>query len=327
MNNHSIDELEDALHAGELDLLDGGTLAAIRRRGRRRRSVRRVLTGAGSIAAVGVVGLTLALTGTAGGDRGTDSPPVASDPPPRSPQKLSPLAERALAEVPGAVQVSAWQVVLPAPDATSDYWVDERSTDTEVVGDTVPLGKSYQGVTMFPAEAWPGWLYQGTLDFEQSQKDEDGGYPVGSTDTGILVEVGAAELACVATEGRPCAPAMMTRTADGQLHYEWGMGTDDFLTPGSDMEVFLDEDYSDGAAGTIAIAGRPGTDVAHVEFVTTLGEVVEGRVSTTLVEGASMMFAPVPGELAKVVAYDGAGEVVEDHPLKECDTPVECEVR
>ena len=50
----------------------------------------------------------------------------------------------------------------------------------------------------------------------------------------------------------------MTRTSDGELHYEWGMGTDDFLTPGSDMEVFLDEDDGTGLAGTLAIAGLPG---------------------------------------------------------------------
>jgi hypothetical protein len=40
-----------------------------------------------------------------------------------------------------------------------------------------------------------------------------------------------------------------------------------------------------------------------------------------------MMSARVPGELAKVVAYDADGEVIEDHPLAPCDDPVECEVR
>jgi hypothetical protein len=40
-----------------------------------------------------------------------------------------------------------------------------------------------------------------------------------------------------------------------------------------------------------------------------------------------MMSALVPGELAKVIAYDAEGDVIEDHPLKACDTPIECEVR
>ena len=119
----------------------------------------------------------------------------------------------------------------------------------------------------------------------------------------------------------------MTRSADGELHFEWSMGTDDFLTPGSDMEVFLSDDYSTGSPGELAFAGLPGTDVARVAFVTTTGEVVEGQVTTTLVEGASMMAARVPGRLAKVIAYDADGDVIEDHPLADCDSPVECEVR
>jgi hypothetical protein len=61
--------------------------------------------------------------------------------------------------------------------------------------------------------------------------------------------------------------------------------------------------------------------------VTTAGQVVEGAVHSGRVDGASMMSARVPGELAKVVAYDADGEVIEDHPLAPCDDPVECEVR
>jgi len=324
MNDRSIKELQDALHASDGEMLDSGTLAAIRRSGARRRTTARVLTGVGTSVVVGAVALTLALTGTVGG--GSDEPPVANDVQ-ETPKELSPLAQRALAEVPGAVQVSEWQVVLPAPDAKSDYWVGAGQRDMRVVGE-VPLdAKTYQGVTMFPAEAWPAWLYQGVLDFEQSQKDDEGGYPVGSTDNGILVESGDAVLACASWKHNPCGPALMTRTLDGKLHYDWGMGTDVFLTPGSDMEVFKTADYSTGSPGELAFAGLPGTDVAEVEFVTTTGEVVEGRVDTTLVEGASMMSARVPGDLAKVVAYDASGDVIEDHPLKPCDNDVDCEVR
>jgi hypothetical protein len=272
---------------------------------------------------VGAVALTLALTGTVGG--GPDEPPVAKDVQ-ETPEELSPLAQRALREVPGAVQVSEWQVVLPDPGVKSDYWMGEGPR--RVVGQPVPLdAKTYQGVTMYPAEAWPAWLYQGVLDDEQAQGSEEDGYPVGSTDTGILVESGDAVLACVSEKDNPCGPALMTRTSDGKLRHTWGMGTDDFLKPGSDMEVFLSDDYSTGSAGTLAMAGLPGTDVARVEFVTTAGQVVEGRVDTTLVEGASMMSARVPGELAKVVAYNASGDVIEDHPLKPCDNDVDCEVR
>jgi len=44
-------------------------------------------------------------------------------------------------------------------------------------------------------------------------------------------------------------------------------------------------------------------------------------------EGDSMMWADVPGDLARVVAYEGGGEVIEDHELEPCDSPVDCEVR
>lgn len=323
MNDQSIKELQDALHASDGELLDSGTLAAIRRRGGRRRTARRALAGVGTGILVGTVGLTLALTGTVGA--GSDDPPVANDRQ-ETPKNLSPLAKRALAEIPGAVQVSEWQVVLPAPDATSDYWMGDDVGEGEgrqrVVGHPVPLdAKTYQGVTMFPAHAWPAWLYQGVRDDEQAQGI------VGSTDNGILVEVGDAVLACASWKHNPCGPALMTRTSDGKLHYTWGMGSERFLKPGSDMEVFLTEDYSTGSAGALAFAGLPGTDVARVEFVTTTGEVVQGRLDTGLVEGASMMSARVPGELARVVAYDASGDVIENHPLKPCDNDVDCEVR
>ena len=324
MNDQSIKELQDALHASDGELLDSGTLAAIRRRGGRRRTARRALAGVGTAVVVGAVGLTLALTGMVGG--GSDDPPVANDDVQETPKDLSPLAQRALAEIPGAVQVSEWQVVLPAPDATSDYWMGDDVGEGEgrqrVVGQPVPLdAKTYLGVTMFPAHAWPAWLHQGVLDDEQAQGT------VGSTDNGILVEAGDAVLACASLKHNPCGPALMTRTFDGKLHYNWGMGSERFLKPGSDMEVFITEDYSTGSAGTLAFAGLRGTDVARVEFVTTAGEVVGGRVDTTLVEGASMMSARVPGELAKVVAYDASGDVIENHRLKPCDNDIDCEVR
>jgi hypothetical protein len=106
------------------------------------------------------------------------------------------------------------------------------------------------------------------------------------------------------------------------------MGTEDFLRPGAGMEVFLSDDYSTGRPSTLAIAGLDGTDVATVDFVSTTGAVVEGRVeSGTVVPGDSLFHANVPGQLARVVARDAAGEVIEDHPLRACDDPVDCEVR
>jgi hypothetical protein len=94
------------------------------------------------------------------------------------------------------------------------------------------------------------------------------------------------------------------------------------------MEVFQSPDYSTGSPTNLAIAGMDGTDVARVDFISSDGTVTQGTVLPgTLVEGDTMLFANVPGELASVIAYDADGEVVENHRLRDCDDPVDCEVR
>jgi hypothetical protein len=47
----------------------------------------------------------------------------------------------------------------------------------------------------------------------------------------------------------------------------------------------------------------------------------------TLVPGATMFWADVPGELTHVTAYDADGEVVDDHAITSCRGGVDCEVR
>jgi hypothetical protein len=94
------------------------------------------------------------------------------------------------------------------------------------------------------------------------------------------------------------------------------------------MEVFLFPDYSTGSPTHLAIAGLDGVDVARADFVSADGTVTEGTVlSGNVMEGDTMMFANVPGELVSVIAYDAEGEVVDNHPLRDCDSPVDCEVR
>ena len=57
------------------------------------------------------------------------------------------------------------------------------------------------------------------------------------------------------------------------------MGTDDFLTPGSDMEVFVDRGrlHRQPRARSCDRQALPGTDVARVDFVTTVGATVVAR--------------------------------------------------
>ena len=227
--------------------------------------------------------------------------------------------------MPGAEQVSDWQVVLPDPGVATAW--PQRVRDEQLQGTPVATGAHhYAGVTAYDADAWPSWLYQGVAAIEQDMGDGDS-YPVGSTDMGILVDTGQAYLGCVGRSADRCGAAYLTRDDRGWV-YEWGMGTEDFLRPGSDMEVFLSDDYASGEPGRLVLAGLPGTDVAKVVLVTTDGTRVPGTVEAgSVVPGSTMMWGRVQGDLAAVIAYDSSGEVIEDHELQPCSSPVDCEVR
>ena len=329
MSPRTIEQLEHELHHDDRSHPVGLDLAAIRAAGMRRRHLSAMATAAGVLASTVVLGLLL--SGTLGsGGRAVDEPAPAVDT-----HRLSALAERALAEIPGTQQVSAWQVVVPTPvdDPGKGYSSPVegyRGDPAQVTGTPVDTGgRHYLGVTAFARSDFPAWLYDGVEHIEQTELAVgDDSYPVGSTDTGILVDDGPAYLGCaVFGDDRGCSPALLSKDGD-VWNYEWGMGTDDFLEPGSDMEVFLSDDYGLGEPGKIVLAGLPGTDVERVDLVTTDGETVAGHVeSGTVVEGASMMWGTVRGDVAAVIAYDVDGRVIEDHELKPCSDPVDCEVR
>ncbi|HWJ81568.1 MAG TPA: hypothetical protein VNS55_04955 [Nocardioides sp.] len=320
----SIEELERDL-AGPGGPTGRPDLAAIHRLGRRRRRIRTAAVGgAAALSVAAAVGIGV----TVGGDPGSGDSLAAADAPP---DHLSPLAQRVLSDVPGAVQVNSGQVVIPAPD------VDRQFTQRiDVEGRPVRLPRDYYaGVTSWPARAFPAWLYDGTQAAEQAE-DDGSGYPVGTSDlTGVLVDAGGRYLGCAlprkawgADGGESCFPAILTQRPDGGWTYEYGLGTDRFLQPGAPMEVFSEESYVSGDLTTLAVAGIDGTSVASVQLVATDGTVVDGTVEAgTLVPGESMFFGEVPGELARVVAYDAQGDVIEDHRLRDCTGGADCEVR
>jgi len=328
----TVDQLERALRSGEPELLQPDRLTEIRTRGRRRQRGRLVAVVVGTAAVV--VAATVGFAAVTGGptDRTDDSPPIAS-----KPHELSALAKRALAEIPGAVQVSSWQVVIPAPeDARATNGSEMDIPDDHVEFGPVDLGtRWYTGVTTFRQQDFPAWLYDGTSDYEQhvlgSPQD---GYPVGSMDGGVIVDAGPMRLACVSPlrewggdESDPCFPAMVSGP-DGDLQYRWGMGTDDFLQPGSDLELFDTETYAGGTARTVWVGGADGTDVATVDLVATDGTTVSAHVETgTFVTGETIFWGTVDGQLAKAVTRDADGAVIEEHDVKPCSDPVDCEVR
>lgn len=332
MEQRTIDQLENDLRGHDSSGAGGLDLATIRTRGTRRRRARGLLAGGGAVA--GVAALALAVgTLTGGSDRAVDEPGFAVEPT-ATPTELSALAERVLAEVPGAVQVSDWQVVIPAP-GPRPVVMSQRVPADYISGGPVDIGAHrYTGVTAYKKKDFPGWLFNGVETIEKTELGREGeGYPVGSTEMGIIVDAGPMELACM--ESLPewgdgadgCFPAMLGTIGSART-YEWGMGTDDFLQEGRPLELFSIDDYSDGTPRTVWVGGTDGTDVASVELVGVDGTRVEATVAAgTLVPDETMFWGTVTGELAIAVTRDADGGVLERHELKPCNSPTECEVR
>ncbi len=329
---NTIEELRTAL-ATPPGPQDSGLpdLAAIRRSGRRQRRSRQVV---GSLGALAFAGVAILGVSAFVGNGNEGSPGSAVDTPP-TPTKLSPLAERVLAEIPGAQQVSAYQVVIPGPDTPADN--DQAlGSDPQLPDPPEALfelsAHVYAGVTMYPKDAYPAWLF-GAISKAEKAAGDDEGYQVGTFADGIIVDQGPAKLACLTWPKNDACSINFVHQIAGDInpdntYLDWGMGTDDFLKSGKPMEVFQTDNFSTGRATTLSIAGMDGTDVASVDFVTIDGRTVEGTVmSGTLSAGDTIMWADVPGELARVTAYDALGKVVENHQLKPCSDPVECEVR
>jgi hypothetical protein len=331
----TIGELERTLKTTEPELLQPARLHEIRTQGRRRRRTRLAMVTAGTAAVIVTASLGVAALTGVGADRADDAQPAS----PKPPKEMSALAKRALAEIPGAQQVSSWQVVLPTPVGAQPGVPDEQSVPDDLI-DAGPIdigARHYTGVTAFDRGAFPAWLYDGVSDYEKHVLgSEEEGYPVGSTDIGVVVDDGQMRLACMRPlpewggDGKgtdSCFPAMLGG-ADGHLVYEWGMGTEDFLHEGKGLELFATDAFSDGSAGKVWIGGTYGTDVASVDLVATDGTTVPATVASgTLVPGNTMFWGSVDGDLSIAVTRDAAGKVLEKHMLKPCSTPVECEVR
>lgn len=318
MNETTLERFTEDLRGDGGAALSPQLLAEVKRRGARRRRSRTAIAGLTAAAVLGgAAALVVPLvTGDSAPERLLD---VAA-----RPAELSALQERVLRELPGATRLSTWQVAVPEPEGAVESFAGD-SGEFEVQGESFATGvTSYAGVTLYDRGTFPDWLYDAVLASEEAAGDESG-QPVGSTDIGIAVDNGELELACVSFQGGDCAPAVV-RVKDGETTYEWGFGTDRFLEPRTPMEVFSG-DASAADAPSLAVAGLPGDSVTRAEFINTAGEVVAGTVDHTMAPGASILWAKVPGALARVVAYDDDGQVVDDHTLRVCSGGVDCEVR
>jgi hypothetical protein len=325
-------DLEQRLATPHAELLGRPDLATIRRQGTRRRRgrVAAVVAGAG-LAVAAVTGIGIGVGGLGSDDAQRQTTVYA---PPKAPPELSPLAKRVLSDIPGAKQVSPGQVVIPGPGTGTQ--LDEELAPDVLAQPLVPLGAhTYSGVTAYTPDQLPGWLYDRVQRIEKQLGSKQKGFPVGSTEMGILVDSGRAQLACLADRsshgedmpGEGCYPALVS-TVGASSYLGWAMGSDDFLEPGREMELFTSEDYSSGSPSTVWIGGLDGTDVTRVVYEMADGSTTGAEVlAGTLVPGDTIFWANVPGDLTHVTAYDAAGDVVDDHAITSCSGGVDCEVR
>jgi hypothetical protein len=301
-----LDELTRSLHAASPD---AGTVdpVQIRRRGRSLRTRRRAAAGAAVLSVAGVTAGAVTLLDLDGDTSG--SPGVAS----AGAATINHYEQRVLDQVPGSYAVGG-VVVVPNPlDPDSD--MNTRFASDQVRSEVRPLG--------FKAFTSPGYLAT-TTDFPQFMQ---GNLP---KDTQVVGVDGMASIGCVAwnRDDPGCSPAVLVGDAATGWFYLYGFGTDHFLQPGSEMEVFLDETYERGGPGQSVIGGFDGTDATRVELTLVDGSKVAATLdSGGISKGDTLFWAETPVEVAKVVAYDADGGVVASHDIRECSDPVDCEVR
>jgi hypothetical protein len=254
-----------------------------------------------------------ALSGLLPGDPADGTTRVAS---PAPDTILTDKERKVLEAVPGAY-ASAGTVVVPGPvDPDSD--MNQRIGGDWLVTPPRPLG--FHGFTD------PGYL-DSTVDYPTALINRV--FADDPDHQGVVADNGAVALGCVAWEGKgPCGPAVLVGDEAVGWFYLYGLGTDSWLLPGAEMEVFLDEVHRPDGVGQSVIGGFDGVGATDIVLTLVDGGKVRAVVdSGALSPGDTLFWSEVDGEVARVDAFDGSGELVEAHEIRPCSDPVDCEVR
>ena len=168
-------------------------------------------------------------------------------------------------------------------------------------------------------------LPQGVAAIEQDMGDGDS-HPVGSTDMGIPVDTGQAYLGCGRTVRGP-AWRCLPDPRRPWLGLRVGMGTEGFLRPGSDMEVSSPTTTRPASPVGWSPLGCPAPTSRRWSRDDRRDPGAGHRRGRLGRAGQHHDVGPGPGRPHAVIAYDSSGEVIEDHELQPCSSPVDCEVR
>ena len=286
--------------------VDAPDLGVIRRGGGRIRRRRRAGLGAAALAVVGVVGGVPLLTGHLGSQDSTAIEPSAPD---HQVTGLSSYEKRVLAQVPGSFEVDG-TVVVPSTPATSVH--EQLGPDR--------LGQPIRALG-FHAYAGGALLDAGLPAFMQHRNPPK--------DSQVVADEGEASIGCVTFAEAPqaCQVSVMGQEA-GHTYYLYGLGTGRFLDPGAEMEVFTDDDYTGRTWHASVIGGFDGTTATRVVITMVNGETADATVDSGQISaGDTLFWASLPAEAAGVTAYDADGQVVAEHQVRSCHSPVDCEVR
>ena len=224
---------------------------------------------------------------------------------------LTAYERKALADVPGSYAVDGTVVLPDVADPRADFGA--TLVPKRIIGTPVELG--FHGVV--------GPMYLASQRTEEAYQDNA---PKGSQ---VLIDPGPLWIGCpVLTRGAGCEPNVLVKDMDGRFIRLYGFGTDDFLKPGAEMELFTDDDYSDRKWSRTLIGGFHGAETARVLVELTDGSQVEAQLDVDgMSPGNTLFWAKLPREIAWARAYDGDGKLIEEHRLRACKNDVDCEVR
>ena len=310
-----VDQVIEVIQRGDTaSPAPGPDLDSVRSRGRALRRRRRTAVGAGvvglGVAASAIV--ALAVSGSPAGDE--PSLGVAGTP---QDDALTPWEHRALdAAGPGAYAV-AGTVVVPGPIDTADDVTNMRFGGPAQLGaDPVALG--WHGYTD------PGYVastvtYPDIVERRQMLDDRAG--------KDVVADNGPVSLGCLSEGTDPCSPAVLVPGDGEDWFYLYGLGTDDFLEPGADMELFIDDLYGRSGATSSIIGGFDGV-ARRVELTLADGTVQAASIDAGVMSaGDTLFWAETPVEVTRVTAYDSDGDVVQERQVRDCGGGVDCEVR
>jgi len=299
-----LDELTRAMRAGDAPgVFEPVDVAVIRAKGLRRRRTQRGVVAGAAAASVGAVLAGLSALG--GGGVGHAFPQYVDSP---QEHPLTSVQRKAL-KVNGAYSVGG-TVVVPAP----------VKPDTPV-GGIDPVAPPSRVASL----GFHGFTADGFLNTSAT-------YPKflqdGLPSDGLVADNGPAWLACRRTTAADCQVEVLVGGPDTGWHLLKPLGDARFLQRGADMEVFLNRVYLDHQARQSVIGGFDGTAAFRVGLTLADGSMVGATIDSNNVSpGDTLFWAVVDQPVAKVTAYDAAGNVVLEHTIRSCSDGIDCAVR